>query len=616
MGFGSSKEEKPDAPPTINGLKAVLNVCKEKCKLEHNKKINDIKKKKEEIIDCLKKNNKDMAMAKMENLILAENYITIYEILERFIEILREKCPYIMANNDCPTDLRPHLDTVIYAAYRLEIKELKTFREKIKMKYGEAYITKAESNVDRFIDGVLYEKINNTIFPNEVKNIRLKQLCREKNINYISQEDIPSGEWETNDTNINRNPYESMRPELPTQSFVQRNSSTSNNTGLYPNISQIGRNDGFPGPSQNQFQPPVYPNPSQNGGFPNPSQRSGFPNPSQRSGFPGPNYPQQFTSNQSNQTQNPNTKSNNPFYEPNNRQVSQNPSFSNNYNNNNNNNNYSFNPQVNNTSNSSMKNSTQNQQGNGSVIPPTIISDTIPIQDPKKSTGRSLDYPPVTAENIFDNEKTTMTQLTDNQNNQGTIPNNPENFLDNVKTTLTKLSTNQTNPQPKEVDAFGGKTSETIHVSAMSAQNPQTNNGDMFGGPTSETMHASAQNLQPNEEEIFGGKTSETIHLSQNNNTINNNIPKDPIDYFGGNTGQTMHASVANPDNKVNPYDGGDPLDIPTSPIEELSKLKIKENDNPFKDGANPFDANANISDPFGGKTINEEEESIKKSGK
>ena len=150
----------------------------------------------------------------------------------------------------------------------------------------------------------------------------------------------------------------------------------------------------------------------------------------------------------------------------------------------------------------------------------------------------------------------------------------------------------------------------------MSAQNPQTNNGDMFGGPTSETMHASAQNLQPNEEEIFGGKTSETIHLSQNNNTINNNIPKDPIDYFGGNTGQTMHASVANPDNKVNPYDGGDPLDIPTSPIEELSKLKIKESENPFKEGANPFDANANINDPFGGQTINEEEESIKKSGK
>lgn len=622
MGFGSSKDKKPDAPPTVNELKATLEVCKQKYKLERNKKIDDIKKKKDEIINCLKNNNKDMAMAKMENLILAENYITVYDKLEQFTQILIEKCIYIVSNNECPTDLRPYLDTVIYAANRLEMKELKEFRDKIKIKYGEAYITKAENNVDRFIDQTLYEKINTTIFENSFKNIRLKQLCQEKNINYISQEEIPSGEWERTNTNINRNPYESMRPELPTQSFVQKNSSTNNETGLYPNISQLGYKDGFPGRSQNQFQPPVYPNQPQQPGYPNQSQQPGYPNQSQLQVYPNPDYPP-------NQSQNQNTKSNNPSYE---NQVNQNPSFSNN--NNNNNSNYSFRPQLNNTSNNSMKNSTQNQTGNGSVIPPTLINDTIPVQD----------NPQINVDNILDNEKTTMTQLTNNQSKQGNgsitnmlsgtnplldpkisqgsksidyPPNTSGNFLDNVKTTLTKLSNNQNNPQSNEVDAFGGKTSETIHVSAMSAQNVQPNNGDVFGGITSDTIHISAQNpQQPNEEEIFGGPTSQTVHLSQNN-TINNNIPKGSIDYFGGNTGQTMHASVANPDNKENPFDGGDPLDVPTIPIQQIGQMKIQgSSNNPFAEGVNPFDAGANLSDPFGVKTILDEEDSIKKSGK
>jgi len=46
MGFGSSKEEKPKEPQASYDLKALLSVCKEKCKLELNKKKNEIKKKK------------------------------------------------------------------------------------------------------------------------------------------------------------------------------------------------------------------------------------------------------------------------------------------------------------------------------------------------------------------------------------------------------------------------------------------------------------------------------------------------------------------------------------------------------------------------------------------
>ena len=66
------------------------------------------------------------------------------------------------------------------------------------------------------------EKLKATPFSKTFIDIRIKQLCNEKNIKYNFPDDILSGIWEVkpSELNMDRNPYESMKPNLPTQSFV------------------------------------------------------------------------------------------------------------------------------------------------------------------------------------------------------------------------------------------------------------------------------------------------------------------------------------------------------------------------------------------------------------
>ena len=225
MGFGSSKEKKPEVPPvTDKDLKTLLNIAQIRCSQLRNKTVDRIKRRKEEIINCLKQNNMDLASAKTDNMLKDEDLISVYDILGPIIEVVKEKCIYIISNNDCPADLRAPLDTIIYAAARIEMDELNKFREKIKQHYGEAYIIKADGNADKFVNANLVEKLKATPFSKAIIDLRIKQICNEKHIKCNIQDVVPSGDWEVkpSELNMDRNPYESMRPNLPTQSFVQK----------------------------------------------------------------------------------------------------------------------------------------------------------------------------------------------------------------------------------------------------------------------------------------------------------------------------------------------------------------------------------------------------------
>ena len=169
MGVGSSNGPKKDPPITAKELKNLLDIAQKRCTLSRNKRVDKIKRVKNEIVDCLKKNNMDLAMAKTDNLLKDEDYITVYDLLNPIIEIVKEKCIYIVKNNECPVDLRTQLDSIIFSATRVEIDELMKFRDKIKQKYGEAYIIKADKNEDKFVNQNIAEKLKVNVFPQEIK---------------------------------------------------------------------------------------------------------------------------------------------------------------------------------------------------------------------------------------------------------------------------------------------------------------------------------------------------------------------------------------------------------------------------------------------------------------
>ena len=185
MGNENQKKGKKGPPvhiPTPSEIKTYIMIAQNKLTLFRNKKIDAIRKKKLEIAKSLKENNLDVAKAKMDSLIREEDYITSYDILGPLLEILKERVTYIVTSTECPPDLRAQLDTVIYASTRLEGEELYKLRDLIMRKYGMAYITKAESNADKLVNINLVEKLKIKPASDAFLTIRLKQLCKEKNI--------------------------------------------------------------------------------------------------------------------------------------------------------------------------------------------------------------------------------------------------------------------------------------------------------------------------------------------------------------------------------------------------------------------------------------------------
>ena len=174
MGASGTKTKVEKPKITIKDLSPLLNVMQLKTQQSKTKKVHDTLKKKGEIVDLLKNNNMEMAMAKMDSILRNDDFIAAYDILIPLIEILKEKCTYIVSNDECPAEIRPQLDTVLYAARRIEIEEYMKFKDKIQLKYGEAYIIKADNNSDKLVNENLVEKLGVKIYKEEVKKMRLR----------------------------------------------------------------------------------------------------------------------------------------------------------------------------------------------------------------------------------------------------------------------------------------------------------------------------------------------------------------------------------------------------------------------------------------------------------
>ena len=189
--------------------------------------------------------------------------------------------------------------------------------------------------------------------------------------------------------------------------------------------------------------------------------------------------------------------------------------------------------------------------------------------------------------------------------------NNKVNNVNNIKPSQKKQEEDEDDIFGKTVVATVVKSKNEENKENKKPENPSTtNNNNTNQVPPGSINLDMLANLNFNDDayDFLGGTTTKTINNlnGQNDGPLPNedNI----IDILGGETCQTMHVSVANPDNKENPFEGNvndimasdDLLGGPTLPVEEIPIKK--------EEGKDPFDKNNQIDDPFGGKTIQEEE--------
>ena len=195
-------------------VKTYLMTCQNKFALYRNKKIYEIKKKKEEIIAALKQNNLDIAKSKMESIMRLEDLIVVYDILAPLCEILKERVTYLLTATEPPVDVKAQLDTLIYASSRIEIDDLYKLRHLVQKKYGMYYIQAADQNRDGLVNVNVIEKLRVKPPSNVFLIIRLKQICKEKKLNYDFPEEISPNMGEGMGGNpydgpMGNNPYDS-----------------------------------------------------------------------------------------------------------------------------------------------------------------------------------------------------------------------------------------------------------------------------------------------------------------------------------------------------------------------------------------------------------------------
>ena len=578
MGIGSSKKrpEKKEEPKPVTAeeLKNLIKISQERCKLYRNKKADNIRKTEEEIANCLKSNNLDLAKAKMDNLCKFEDLVTAYDIIHPILEIIKEKCTYIISYSECPAELRAPLDSIIYAANKLEIQELMLFKEKILQKYGSSYISKAENNMDKLVNENLVAKLRVTVFNEQIIKIRLKQLCLKKKIVCNFPEDLIVNVEVPTDMNQMRNIYESSA--FPTQSMIQNQQNNNNNP--YPSLNNQNKNQN-PNPyvSNNGGQNPYV----SNSGIQNPY----ISNNGSQSPYISNNGPQNpYISN--NGTQSPYVSNNGP----------QNPYISNNgtqspYVSNNG----TQNPYISsNGPQNPYENPQQPQNNPPQYIPP-------PINEPSVENliGKTVSSTVPISEAPESKEQSQMKQSNQSSMNNQNITNNNTNPNPQVKA----MANSAQNLNNNIDNWFNDKTvSETVNYSMQFPMNPK----DPLDVKT--LLESGAQinndnktNVKKNDEEedLFGGATVEqTVNLSTQNQNQNSNID------FGGPTSKTMNMSISNPNGQENPYEGS----TGTDPFDKNAKIKdpfdtptIPE---PEPEPKDPFASGAKIEDPFGGDTL------------
>ncbi len=191
MGNDNKKSKAPVAPPVRPiEIKTYVMSCQNKMSLYRNKKVYEIKKKKDEAIAALKQNNLDIAKAKMESIIRLEDTITVYDILGPLCEILKERITYLCEAREVPPDIKAQLDTLIYASSRIDVDDLYQLRSLVQRKYGAYYIEAAGQNKDGLVNINVIEKLKIKPPVDAFLTIRLKQLCKEKKFNYEFPEEI------------------------------------------------------------------------------------------------------------------------------------------------------------------------------------------------------------------------------------------------------------------------------------------------------------------------------------------------------------------------------------------------------------------------------------------
>ncbi|KAL9644553.1 hypothetical protein ABK040_009417 [Willaertia magna] len=251
------KKEKFDK----NALKSNLKMAMTRVSLLKNKKQNSIKVQKRQVAELLQSEKDESARIKVENIIREDYAIEALEILELFCDLVHTRIQLIAESKTCPHDMKEAVSTLIYAAPRIEVKELMEIRNQFSAKYGKDFVESAMENKDLAVNQRVMFKLDVKVPEPYLCIDYLREIAKENGIewddsNVVTDVDVHNPVPNSNLPPMNNNPSFSMpiEPIQHNQPFQTQQFHQGTNLpppySINPNV-----NNNLPPPYMNDIRP-------------------------------------------------------------------------------------------------------------------------------------------------------------------------------------------------------------------------------------------------------------------------------------------------------------------------------------------------------------------------
>ncbi|XP_057796521.1 uncharacterized protein LOC131012551 [Salvia miltiorrhiza] len=149
-------------------------------KLLKSKRSCIVKQLRNDVAELLKHGHDQAAFDRVEQVVIDENMVQVYDLLYQFCEFIIINLPYIRKHRDCPNDINEAASTLIFSSARFgELPELLSLRKLFGGRYGQKFVTAAiELLPGNLVSTQIIENLDMKSVPDNVKYKFLDEISR------------------------------------------------------------------------------------------------------------------------------------------------------------------------------------------------------------------------------------------------------------------------------------------------------------------------------------------------------------------------------------------------------------------------------------------------------
>lgn len=138
---------------------AHLRMVVERLRIAQNKRQNEIKIERRELSVMLATRKFDKARIKVESVLRKTREGEASEVLALMVDLLIERVPLVASEKTCPADLIESVATVLWAAPRAGVEELKVVRDQLVHKYTDKWAAAVTAGPEMRVNGKVFTRL-------------------------------------------------------------------------------------------------------------------------------------------------------------------------------------------------------------------------------------------------------------------------------------------------------------------------------------------------------------------------------------------------------------------------------------------------------------------------